>query len=535
MPINPKFQLSFPKKKTVKNSTKDLKKSLTSIISKRWLKAAEYQGMEIIIHTGKTNCGKTFRAIQDLKKDGIKGSYLAPLRLLASEIFDTLNKEGFPCSLYTGEERKIIPNASIRSSTIEMFNFNEEYDVVVIDECQMIADSSRGSAWTNAILKVKAKKLHLIVAPHGVQIISDLLDHLGRDYTINEYERLSPLVVSKKPHPVQKPKDRTVYVVFSRTQVLLLKEYFESQGIPVSCLYGNLPPEVKRLQAQRFADGDTKIAVTSDCIGMGVNLPVDTVVIVQTEKFDGTGVRPLTASEVHQIGGRAGRYGLSNIGTVSSVDEDSLTFIKQKMEEIPETLTKVMIAPELDELKVIESERLYDKLEEWQKLNVVPQDLKYLVSNVNLANQMDLAGLITIAQQNVLGLDKALLLSMAPIPNGKYSYWMLCVEAICNGQFLPIPETITEIYSQDGIEIAETCIKEHELYMWLSNREAFNYFANRADEVYANKYVLIELLDKALMNFAKMKAKTCIYCNTGLPIGTKYKACGNCFRARSDD
>ena len=78
-----------------------------------------YGGMEMIeqakdmyrrvyIHVGLTNSGKTYAALQALKRAD-KGAYLGPLRLLALEVFDTLNEQGVPCSLLTGEEKIDIP------------------------------------------------------------------------------------------------------------------------------------------------------------------------------------------------------------------------------------------------------------------------------------------------------------------------------------------------------------------------------------------------------------------------------------------
>lgn len=53
--------------------------------------------------TGPTNSGKTYSALERLKKCS-KGLYCAPLRLLAMEVFDTLNRDGVYCSLVTGKE-----------------------------------------------------------------------------------------------------------------------------------------------------------------------------------------------------------------------------------------------------------------------------------------------------------------------------------------------------------------------------------------------------------------------------------------------
>lgn len=81
----------------------------------------------------------------DPEKGG--GLYCGPLRLLALEVYDSLNRQGVLTSLYTGQEKREVPTGTHTSSTLEMVNVNKDYDVAVIDEIQMIADSDRGFAW----------------------------------------------------------------------------------------------------------------------------------------------------------------------------------------------------------------------------------------------------------------------------------------------------------------------------------------------------------------------------------------------------
>lgn len=93
--------------------------------------------------------------------------------------------------------RKRHQTATHCASVIDMVSFEEEYDVAVIDEIQMIADPERGSHWTNAVLGLKAKEIHLCGDQRALGIIAYLLDKTGDDLTIHEYERLSPLKVEE--------------------------------------------------------------------------------------------------------------------------------------------------------------------------------------------------------------------------------------------------------------------------------------------------------------------------------------------------
>src|SRR5690606_29665508 len=63
------------------------------------------KSVHYILHIGETNTGKTFRALESLKQAS-SGCYLAPLRLLALEVYEKLNADGIPCNLKTGEEEK---------------------------------------------------------------------------------------------------------------------------------------------------------------------------------------------------------------------------------------------------------------------------------------------------------------------------------------------------------------------------------------------------------------------------------------------
>jgi hypothetical protein len=117
-----------------------------------WYPLARMSKRKIIFHGGPTNSGKTYHALQRLKQADRSlggGLYCGPLRLLALEIYDRLNREGILTSLLTGQERSDVPGSWVKASTVEMINLRDEYDVVVIDEIQMIADKQRGYAWSD--------------------------------------------------------------------------------------------------------------------------------------------------------------------------------------------------------------------------------------------------------------------------------------------------------------------------------------------------------------------------------------------------
>lgn len=75
------------------------------------------------------------------------GLYCGPLRLLALEVFESLNRQGVYTDLSTGQEKREVDFSTHISCTVEMVRLDKEYDVAVIDEIQMIANDQRGFAW----------------------------------------------------------------------------------------------------------------------------------------------------------------------------------------------------------------------------------------------------------------------------------------------------------------------------------------------------------------------------------------------------
>ncbi len=271
-----------------------------------------------VIHIGPTNSGKTWESMQRLQT-ARHGIYLGPLRLLAFEQFEALNLADAPCSLITGEEQILVPSSRIQSSTIEMADLTVSYDIAVIDECQMISDPYRGGAWSAAILGLCADEIHLCASPDAKQLLVTMIQDCGDEYTVVHHERMAPLMVEEGgfqfPASV---REGDALIVFSKARVHALAAELRQMGHKVSLIYGALPPEVRRNQAEQFRTGETSIVVSTDAIAMGMNLPISRVVFMESEKYDGDITRPLTDSEIRQIAGRAGRYGQYEIGYVNA-------------------------------------------------------------------------------------------------------------------------------------------------------------------------------------------------------------------------
>ncbi len=290
----------------------------------------------VTLYVGPPNSGKTHAAFERLAQ-AMDGAYLAPLRLLALEGRDRLVARGVPCSLLTGEENVPADQARVVSSTIEMVGTNKPIDVAVIDEAQMIFDNARGWAWTQAIVAVPANEVIIICSAYAVPAIENLLGLCGERCTVRHFERKQHVQLLPHPVPISALQLGDAVVAFSRRDVLMLRDQIAASGHPVSVIYGALPPEVRRREAERFSSGESHILVATDAIGMGLNLPIRRVLFSTMSKFDGQGDRPLGESEVHQIAGRAGRFGMHDEGFVGVLKEAEPTAARMLKELLPKT------------------------------------------------------------------------------------------------------------------------------------------------------------------------------------------------------
>ena len=315
-------------------------------IPHEWYPYARLMKRKIIYHGGPTNSGKTYHALQRLKAaDPAKGGglYCGPLRLLALEVYETLNKAGAYTDLLTGQERREVPFSTHISCTVEMVNLNREYDVAVIDEIQMIGNPQRGYAWTRALLGLRAREIHVCGGLEASTVVENLVTSTGDDYELRKYNRLSTLKIAdqslKGDYSEIQPGD--CVVAFSRADIFSIRRQIE-RLTPYKCavIYGALPPETRSTQARLFNEENTgyDVLVASDAIGMGLNLNIRRVVFHTTVKREG-GKKTywVDPSSVKQIGGRAGRLS-SNYkqGEVTAWQEADLMYIRSVMSwEIP--------------------------------------------------------------------------------------------------------------------------------------------------------------------------------------------------------
>ena len=318
-----------------------------------------------ILHIGPTNSGKTYQAMQALRQ-AVNGVYLAPLRLLAFEQFDALNRDGYPCDLWTGEEHIEVDGSVFCASTVEMADFHTLYDVAVIDEAQMLSDDDRGGAWTAALLGLRAREIHVCAAPYAEEILKRIITDCGDNVSVTYHDRQTPLSMERRhvhfPGGV-KPGDAVI--VFSRKNVHAVAAELQARNFKVSIIYGSLPYDVRHEEARKFNSGETEVVVATDAIGMGLNLPIHRIIFLEGSKFDGHTRRILKPEEIQQIAGRAGRFGIYDEGFVCGVRETH-SLIRSRLNMHCHTIAEAVIAfPE--QLIGIDG-KLSDILQRWDTL-----------------------------------------------------------------------------------------------------------------------------------------------------------------------
>ncbi len=392
-----------------------------------------------VLHVGPTNSGKTHEALRALAAAG-SGAYLGPLRLLAYEQFERLNREGCPCSLLTGEEATEVAGARHVASTVEMADYHAPIDVAVIDEAQMIADADRGHNWTAAILGVPAREVHVCCAPHAERVVRQLVELCGDELGVRRHERLVPLRPDRGgfslPAGVE-PGD--ALVVFSRKAVHAVAAEVAAAGLRASVIYGALPHDVRHEEARRFDEGETDVVVATDAIGMGMNLPIRRIVFVEQQKYDGHDMRTLRPDEVQQIAGRAGRFGRYEEGLFTAL-ERRRQIVRLYGADVPAIESIPVGVPE--DIALVRDATLGESIRQWAALDQ-PEPFYRIDVQRDLRLIAEVEGMLAEDQRQDRDV-KLKVLSLATMPFDEddrtlHRTWRMMAEAELSGRMAMLP------------------------------------------------------------------------------------------------
>jgi ATP-dependent RNA helicase SUPV3L1/SUV3 len=254
---------------------------------------------------GPTNTGKTHFAIERMlaHRTGIIG---LPLRLLAREVYDRVVrlKGEAAAALITGEEKIIGREARYFVATVEAMPKDRLFEFLAVDEIQLATDLERGHVFTDRLLHARGVSETLFL---GSETMRPVIKRLIPEATFITRPRLSTLTHAGYRKLARLPR-RSAIVAFSANEVYALAEAVRRQRGGAAVVLGALSPRTRNAQVAMFEAGEVDYLVATDAIGMGLNLGVDHVAFASLDKFDGKRHRPLTAGEVAQIAGRAGRH-----------------------------------------------------------------------------------------------------------------------------------------------------------------------------------------------------------------------------------
>ncbi len=469
---------------------------------------------QFYFHLGPTNSGKTHDALQTLAQ-AESGVYLAPLRLLAMEVRDRLLDMGVPCNLVTGEERQWIPGAKHTACTVEMMHPKQAVEVAVIDEIQMLQDEGRGWAWTAALVGVPASTVFVCGSDAVTASCLRVLDAMQESYEIKYCERKTPLLVEEKSltgerynkHRLKgKLQKGDAVIAFSRKDVLTLSARFRQWGFGVASIYGALSPEVRRTEAKRFNSGQADILVATDAIGMGLNLPIRRVIFSATQKFDGLASRNLNPTEVRQIAGRAGRYGIYPTGFVTAFEDEELRHISHALQTSDSvTLDSLPIAFGRLEAETLANQLHTNRLAE--VLTNVAERNKCAGTNFSITPlnvQITIAHIIDQYAPNMHLKDK-FVLSSSPISiesSHELDYFISCVKTVYQGEIKRLPTELIWLNSTSPkhLEEAEEISKDISLYAWLSFK--FPHTFVETDKIETLRKAVSRYIERALLTQA---------------------------------
>ncbi|WP_309619424.1 DUF3516 domain-containing protein [Salinibacterium sp.] len=326
-------------------------------------------GANVILSTP-TGTGKSLVAIAahfTALAQGRRTFYTAPIKALVSEKFfalvDIFGAENV--GMVTGDS-SVNADAPIICCTAEILanialrrGADAEVDQVVMDEFHFYADPDRGWAWQVPLLTLPRVQFILMSATLGDMkpIADDLSRRTGRETAlITGVDRPVPLHYSYVMTPVHETVEELlqtgqspIYIVhFSQAAALeraqamtSIKVISREQRDEIAKVIGGfrfttrfgqtlsrlirsgigvhhagMLPKYRRLVEQLAQHGLLRVICGTDTLGVGINVPIRTVLLTALTKYDGTRMRQLSAREFHQIAGRAGRAGYDTAGTV---------------------------------------------------------------------------------------------------------------------------------------------------------------------------------------------------------------------------
>jgi ATP-dependent RNA helicase SUPV3L1/SUV3 len=252
---------------------------------------------------------------------------------------------------------------------------------------------------------------------------------------------------------------------------------------------------------------------------MGLNLPIRRIIFMDTRKFDGLERRELKSSEIQQIAGRAGRYGIYDKGYVGAVDDPE--FIRAGLEDTVPPLEHAVAG--FSELVLQVEHDLLEVLTEWNRM---PTTAPYV--KLDVSRYITLIGKI---REKGFTLDREQELRCANIPFDEteeelmelFYHFLSCVK---ESQPLPRPE-LPENHALWTLPLLEQYCRKLDLYFSFSR--AFSLSVD-TQALYDKREEVAESINQILLHNLRNNIRFCARCGAALPLHQKGRLCQNCYR-----
>ena len=362
-----------------------------------------------------------------------------------------------------------------------------------------------------------APEVHLCAAPEAKELLIRLIESCGDRYEVEVHRRKTPLVCMERPMDYQRVQPGDALITFSKVGVLSVAEDLRQNGKEPAIIYGALPYATRRKQMEGFLQGRMEYIVSTDAIGMGLNLPIRRIIFMETEKFDGVERRELRPEEIRQIAGRAGRYGIYHKGYVGATQ--NLELIRAGLEAVIPPL-EYAVAGFSDLVLQVE----FDLLEVLTQWNALPTVEPY--------RRLDISRYIAIISKlRELGftLTKEQELRAANIPFDETD------DALRELFFALLRRWQQgEPVEQPGQPEGTPTLPELELYyrkldLYFSFSKAFGCPVDE-DRLYSSRERVAEEINEILLHRLRTNIRFCTRCGKALPLHHRGRLCDVCFQ-----
>jgi len=300
-----------------------------------------------------TGSGKTWlaeQAINDVLKNGGRAIYLTPLRALASELLPKWRKlfSSYDVGIFTGDFgtlEKPYPTSFQQSRLLIMtperldactrnwrthWHWIPEVDLIVVDEFHLLGDSNRGARLEGTISRIQrlnpfcrivglsatmGNRHELADWLQGVEYYSDWRP-IPLKWRILRYKKAQekPQALTREVSANTSKGGRSLVFVQSRRRAEELSQLLISEGLRSHHHHAGLTFDQRRTIEAEFREKKVDVLVATGTLEMGLNLPVNQVVLYDLQTFNGMDFIPLPTNNVWQRVGRAGRPGMDTTG-----------------------------------------------------------------------------------------------------------------------------------------------------------------------------------------------------------------------------